>query len=307
MLTVAPPCFSPQFRRLALRPLLLRATAALAALSLFAVPMRARAALLVNGNFEDGPAIPPANPIFAVAPGNTLLNGWTVSDATVCVITNNYWVPLSGQRSVCLSDMRPGSVSTTPGSIQQTFASAPGAVYRLTFWMSGEPFSAPTLKHLRVNAAAVTQDFTFDNTPAWHWDMAWAIHTLDFAASGAATTIKLSGLDASAWSAAVDSMKVELVSAAVTPDQALAFAPVSPDPVRTNGRMAFTLASAGHARLAVYDVQGRQQALLADGTFGAGPHSLEFSPPTWGARPGLYLAVLQAGPYAWVRRFTVLH
>ena len=290
-----------------MRSILTRAAAVLASLVLVAIPALAHAALIANGNFEDGPAIPPTNPILAVAPGTGVLNGWTVSDATVCVVTDNYWVPLSGQRSICLSDMRPGSISTTQGSIQQTFACAPGAVYRLTFWMSGEAFSSPTIKHLRVHAGGTVQDYTFDVTPAWNWDMAWALHTLDFTASGASTTVKLSGLDATAWGPALDSMKVELVAAGVTPAAALAFSPVSPDPVRANGRIAFSLASAGHARLAVYDVQGRQQAVIADGTFGAGPHSLEFSPPAWGARPGLYLAVLQAGEQTLVRRFTVLH
>lgn len=60
------------------------------------------------------------------------------------------------------------STSTVPGSIQQTFASAPGATYRLTFWVSGEPFSSPTIKHVRVSAGPVLQDYTLDNTPAWH-------------------------------------------------------------------------------------------------------------------------------------------
>ena len=289
-----------------MRPSLKRAAAALAVLSLFVSPLRAHAALLANGNFEDGPVIPPANPILAVSPGNVALDGWVVSDGIVCIVTDNYWVPLSGHRSLCLSDMRPGSTSLVPGSIQQSFASAPGAVYRLTFWMSGEPFSTPTLKHVRVSAGTGTQDFTFDNTPAWHWDMAWAIHTLDFTASGANSTVRFSGLDASQWGPALDSMKVELVSAGVPETHTLAFAPVSPDPVREGGRMAFTLARGGPVRLAVYDLQGRQQALLADGTFGAGPHSLEFAPRDWGARPGLYLAVLRAGPDTLVRRFTVL-
>ena len=289
-----------------MRPSLRCAAAALAALSLLFIPMRADAALLANGNFEDGPVIPLANPVLAVSPGNLVLDGWSVSSGIVCIVTDNYWVPLSGHRSVCLSDMRPGSTSLVPGSIAQSFASAPGAVYRLTFWMSGEPFSTPTLKHLRVNAGASTQDFTFDNTPAWHWDMAWAIHTLDFTASDASTTVRLSGLDASQWGPALDSMKVELVSAGVRATNTLAFAPVSPDPVLASAHIEFTLAAAGPARLAVYDVQGRQQALLADGTFEAGRHSLEFAPRAWGARPGLYLAVLHAGPNTLVRRFTVL-
>jgi choice-of-anchor C domain-containing protein len=289
-----------------MRPSLRCAAAVLAALSLPVLPLSARAALLVNGNFEDGPVMLAANPILAVSPGDPSLNGWSVSGGIVCIVSDNYWVPLSGHRSVCLSDMRPLSGSTVPGSIAQSFASAPGAVYRLTFWMSGEPFSTPTLKHLRVNAAAASQDFTFDTTPAWNWDMAWAPHTLDFTATGASTTVRLSGLDASAWGPALDSMKVELVSASVPVTSALAFAPVSPDPVRANGHMMFTLAAAAPTRLAVLDVQGRQVALLADGTLEAGPHALEFSPQAWGARPGLYLAVLRTGAHTLVRRFTVL-
>ena len=290
-----------------MRPSLRCAAAALAALSLLVIPMRAQAALLANGSFEDGPVIPLANPILAVSPGNLVLDGWSVSSGIVCIVTDNYWVPLSGHRSVCLSDMRPGSTSLVPGSIAQSFASAPGAVYRLTFWMSGEPFSTPTLKHLRVNAGASTQDFTFDNTPAWHWDMAWAIHTLDFTASDASTTVRLSGLDASQWGPALDSMKVELVSAGVPGSAtALAFAPVSPDPVRGVGRMRFTLAQAGHVRLAVHDIQGRQVALLANADLPAGPNGIDFSPSAWNASPGLYLATLQAGGRTIVRRFSVL-
>ena len=73
---------------------------------------------------------------------------------------------------------------------------APGATYRLTFWVSGEPFSSPTIKHLRVNAGPVQQDYTFDDTPAWHWDMAWAPHTFDFTATTATSTVRFAGLQA---------------------------------------------------------------------------------------------------------------
>src|SRR5262245_48520931 len=90
--------------------------AAIAALSLLALPPLANADLLVNGNFEDGPALP-TNPIFAVAPGDATLPGWTVSRAVVCIVSDGYWVPLSGQRSLCLSDNRPLSGATVGGSI----------------------------------------------------------------------------------------------------------------------------------------------------------------------------------------------
>jgi choice-of-anchor C domain-containing protein len=269
--------------------------------------MTAHADMLVNGSFENGPAIPLASPVLAVPAGNSALSGWTVASGTVSIVTDNYWVPISGHRSVCLSDMlTPGS--TVPGSIRQTFASAPGAVYRLSFWMAGEGLSLPTIKHLRVNAGATTQDFTFDVTPSWNWDMFWTAHTLDFTAAGTSTTVQMSSLDASNRGPAVDSLRIDLVSAGVPAptSEAVAFAGVTPDPVRTNGRVAFSLATAGPVRLAIYDVQGRRQALLADGMFGAGTHTLDFSPPAWGARPGIYLAVLHAAQRTLVRRFTVL-
>src|SRR5262249_34148864 len=158
------------------------------------------------------------------------------------------------------------------------------AVYRLTFWLSGEPFSSPTVKTLRLTAGATTQDQTYDITNAWHWDMAWSQRTFDFTATGSTTTLRLAAMDASQWGPALDSMKVDLVSAgAPGVETALAFAPVSPDPVRGNGRMAFTLAQAGHVRLAVHDVQGRQVALLVNADMTAGPHGVEFSPGAWNA------------------------
>jgi choice-of-anchor C domain-containing protein len=256
--------------------------------------------LLVNGNFELGPGMTPQNPILAVAPGNAALTGWTVSGGAINIVTDGYWAPLSGHRSVVLS-------STGPGSIEQVIATSSGSVYRLTFWISGEAFSSPTIKHLRLTAGATVQDQTFDITPAWHWDMAWSERTFDFTATGSSTTLKLSSMDASAWGPAIDSAKVELVSAGVPAgDRALAFAAVAPDPVRDAGRMAFTLAAAGHVRLAVHDIQGRRVALLADADMDAGPHSVEFSPRAWDARPGLYLATLQVAGRTLVRRFSVL-
>ena len=280
-------------------PLLLPLAAVVCAAGVCAAPAFG-ANLLVNGNFEVGPAISVANPIFTVAPGNAALTGWTVSGGAINIITDGYWVPLSGSRSVELS-------SAGPGSIQQDFATSAGAIYRLTFWLSGEPFSTPTIKHLRLTAGSTVQDLTFDVTPAWHWDMAWSQRTFDFTAAGSTTTLKFSSMDASQWGPAIDSAKVELVSAGVpAAGAALAFAPVAPDPVRDAGRMAFTLAEAGHVRLAIHDIQGRRVALLADADMDAGPHGVEFSPRAWGARPGLYLATLQVAGRTLVRRFSVL-
>jgi len=114
----------------------------------------------VNGDFELGPTIPSINPVMSVAPGSTALTGWSVTGGAIDIVTDNYWAPVSGHRSIALS-------STGPGGIEQVLSTAPGAVYRLTYWISGEPFSSPTIKHLRVTAGATVSDQTFDITPAW--------------------------------------------------------------------------------------------------------------------------------------------
>lgn len=256
--------------------------------------------MLVNGNFEQGPTIPSVQAVQAVAPGNPALTGWSVIGGAVTIVTDNYWSPLSGQRSLALS-------SSGPGSIEQSFATAIGGTYRLTFWRSGEPFSTPTLKHLRVQVGSVTEELTFDTTPAWHWDMAWEAHEVEFTASSATTLLRFSSLDAGPWGPAIDSVRVELVSADVTPhSQRLALAPVAPDPVRSNGRIAFTLPRAGAVRVTLHDLQGREVALLAAGELESGPHELAFSPRALDVAPGLHFVALVSRGERVVRRCIVL-
>lgn len=260
----------------------------------------ANAQVLANGNFEAGPDIPLANPIFAIGVGGTALTGWSVVGGAICIITDNYWVPLSGHRSLELSS------ASGPGGVQQSFATSAGATYRVTFWLSGEPFSSPTVKTLRVNAGPVQQDFTFDNTPAWHWDMAWAEHTLDFTANASSSTLKFSSLDASPWGAALDSVKVALLSAGVPAAPRTAFAGVSPDPVGAQGAFAFSLASAAHVSLVVRDVQGREVARPVDALLGPGAHRVPFAPQASGLPAGVYFAQFRADDTVVSRRFAVL-
>jgi hypothetical protein len=68
---------------------------------------RAHAQILVNGNFESGPAIPPLAAILALGAGSTALPGWTVSSGTIVLISDVYWVPLSGTRRVASSRHSP--------------------------------------------------------------------------------------------------------------------------------------------------------------------------------------------------------
>lgn len=278
-----------------------RVLAAITLLFLGVAPAHAQLPqILENGGFELGPSIPMANPVHAVPPGSTALTGWTVAGGAVSIVTDNYWSPHTGHRSLALS-------SAGPGAIELSFASTPGRRYRLTFQLSGEPFSSPTIKHLRVTLGTTVQDFTYDVTPAWHWDMHWKRQEMEVQAFATSTFLRFASLDASQWGPAIDSVTVSEVP---TTDAAamgtLSLAAIAPDPVLTQGRLMFSLPAAGHARLTIFDVQGRALARLADGEHGAGPHTVEFVPARFGARPGVCVAVLQAAGRTLVRRFTVL-
>ena len=268
-----------------------------ASLTVLAVSSRADS-LLVNGDFEQGPTIETGFFFYTVQPGSTALTGWTVSRGAVNIVTEDYWVPPFGHRSIELS-------STGPGSIEQTFASTPGATYRLTFWISGEPASAPSIKHLQVDAGAATNDFTFDSKPSWTWNMGWTQDTLEFVAAGAATTVRFASMDTTASGPALDGVAVELASEA-PPPPVLALAPMSPDPVQARGRLRFQLATPGRATIRICDVQGRLLAVLADETFGAGTHEVEFTPHAIGARSGLYFALLRTNGHTLARRFSIV-
>lgn len=67
----------------------------------------------------------------------------------------------------------------------------------------------------------------------------------------------------------------------------------SPNPFNPRTVITFTAPSAGHARLAVYDLAGRLQGVLLDEAVAAGPHAI-----TWGAEDlasGVYIAQVEVG------------
>lgn len=61
-------------------------------------------------------------------------------------------------------------------------------------------------------------------------------------------------------------------------------------------RLSFALPAASAARLAVYDVAGRQVARLADDVLATGTHEFTWETRADGVRPGIYFARLDAGP-----------
>lgn len=93
-----------------------------ALLLLLAASANCRAGLIINGGFESPAAASP----FETMTGSQL-TGWTVTSGSVDLI-NGYWPASEGQQSIDLA----GS-TRDGGTIEQAFATTPGASYVLTF------------------------------------------------------------------------------------------------------------------------------------------------------------------------------
>ncbi len=78
----------------------------------------------------------------------------------------------------------------------------------------------------------------------------------------------------------------------------------APHPVVGQSTLAFTLAAPGVARLTLYDVLGREVALLAEGTFSAGRHEVTLDAAR--LRAGVYVARLRTGSETTSRRVVVV-
>ena len=82
-----------------------------------------------------------------------------------------------------------------------------------------------------------------------------------------------------------------------------ALAPLAPNPSRGPVGTEFALPRESHVRLSVIDLQGREVAVLADGTYPAGRHEASWN--TNAGRPipaGVYFVRLVVGGKAWMRR-----
>ncbi len=80
--------------------------------------------------------------------------------------------------------------------------------------------------------------------------------------------------------------------------------PNYPNPFATVTRITWTLPEAQPVRLVVYDVHGREVAVLADARLGAGHHAVEWRPAQLPS--GVYLYRMQAGPYTAMGHMTKL-
>ena len=86
--------------------------------------------------------------------------------------------------------------------------------------------------------------------------------------------------------------------------EGLALLPAVPNPTSGLAELGFSLGAAQDVRLSVYDVLGREVAVVADGARSAGTHRPLFDATSLPA--GVYVARLTAGGETVLRRFTVV-
>lgn len=171
------------------------------------------ASLLLNGSFEEGPG---PRAFLNLAGGSTLIPGWVVTGEGVDLVGAGYWTSSDGAYAIDL-DGSARSRTTPPyvqGGIAQTFATRPGARYRVSFDLAGNPNQPPTIKPMRLSAAGQSEDFSFDASGRTSRDMGWVSKSWDFTARADSTTLEFKSLTVSpqtGYSAAIDNVAVVLL------------------------------------------------------------------------------------------------
>lgn len=81
-----------------------------------------------------------------------------------------------------------------------------------------------------------------------------------------------------------------------------ALSPIAPNPARGAVDAWFALPHAAHVRVSVFDLQGRERAVLENGVLPAGRHLAHWDPALGSNAAGLYFVRLSAEGRTWVRR-----
>lgn len=206
------------------------------------------------------------------------------------LLTGNYWQssPVSGYS---VDDLAPPA----PGPLSYRFEDSKLVLN----WL---PCEAPDLAGYRVYFGA-TSDFE----PSEVTRVALVVDTSFTSAIQGTGYYKVRGLDIHGNEGpAVSLQNVLGVGDGLSSRLALA-APV-PNPASGPTLLRYTLAKAGHVRLALYDVGGRECRVLASGTQSAGEHSLVYTlDDGHGSRlgAGVYFLRLESGGEAATKRLAV--
>lgn len=188
----------------------LRVSIGVGVLSLVVLPTGSvhAASILLNGNFEAGPA-PFSNQDIDIPTGSTAITGWLVTGGGIDLLEDP-WDVSDGVRAIDLD-------GRSPGGIQQTFATIAGQTYVVSFDLSGNPGNGlpgtglPTIKQVRVSVGGFSEDYTFDSSGQSIASLVWTPVSFSFVALDASDTLSFVSLslDSSAsYGALVDNVGV---------------------------------------------------------------------------------------------------
>lgn len=170
----------------------------------------AHANLLTNGSFEAGAFVNQGNDTMSLAPGSTVITGWTVvTDMTAWIGPTNPF-SLSASDGSYFLDLTNYQFGAPFAGMSQVIATTPGATYSLTFDLGGSTrWGLPDA----ITASAAGSSITF-TTPSTGTTNDWYHESMQFVATSTSTTILLQGATGQNY-IGLDNVSVDLVSAPV--------------------------------------------------------------------------------------------
>ena len=154
-----------------------------------------------NASFETGTYVDNSSGFEQLNAGDTSIDGWTVDAGSVDWV-GTYWPAQDGSMSIDMSGLEPGTLS-------QTFATAIGDTYTVSFYLSGNPAGPPAVKTLDVSATGGTvSSYSFDASANTLSSMIWTQETYSFLATGTSTTLSFISTTAGPFGPALDNVVV---------------------------------------------------------------------------------------------------
>jgi choice-of-anchor C domain-containing protein len=184
--------------------------------SLFGITGIAAALPFQNGSFElpaPGAGVGTATYIFGSEELFPVAD-WTLAAGAVSWVGTG-WQAAAGTSSIGLS------FYLTPGSLSQTFDTVAGTMYEVIFAMAGNPNPAAAavdpIKDLRVSAAGLSEDFTFNVSGKDTTNMGWTDYSFPFLATSDLTTLIFASLENNAFGPAIDNVRINLANGGSAP------------------------------------------------------------------------------------------
>jgi choice-of-anchor C domain-containing protein len=171
----------------------------------FAASLAQADPILVNGSFEQGPAITSQDVDFLA--GFTGIPGWTIFGHSIDYL-GAPWDVSDGQHAIDLD----GRDATLSG-ISQTFATVVGQTYVVSFDLSGNPGGGPQIKQARVAIDGFAHDYAFDSAGQTITALLWQPITFSFVANDAFATLSFMSLSTTpnSFGALIDNVRVDAV------------------------------------------------------------------------------------------------